>query len=187
MKKAALLMAQQLGIEVATVAIAVICFERLCIQGIITKYNRYLTMAVCMLLAYKFNEASEVSKQSTDEVRNRLKRMFQYIDHEWEVSRQDIYDAEFGAYVKLEFTLHVPCQHAFLVYTRLLKLINKSSRSYLGDEMSEFYTSVIAQLERDRLENPIQDLNGGQGQEQMEENEGEENEAEENEADEPAS
>ena len=135
-------------------------------------------MAVCMLLAYKFNEASEVSTKTSEDVRSRLKRMFQYIDHEWEVSRQDIYDAEFGAYVKLEFTLHVPCQHVFLVYTRLLKLINKSSRSYLGDEMSEFYTTVIAQLERYRSENPQLDMQGDEDQGQEQEQTLEETEAE---------
>jgi hypothetical protein len=39
-------------------AIAVINFERLCIKGLVTKMNRKLTMAVSLLLAYKFNENS---------------------------------------------------------------------------------------------------------------------------------
>ncbi|CAN0520272.1 unnamed protein product, partial [Scytosiphon promiscuus] len=43
--------------EVATVALACIYFERLCLAGLVTKPNRRLAMAACLAISYKFNEA----------------------------------------------------------------------------------------------------------------------------------
>ena len=56
LKKSALLGCMARNIELSTVALAVILFERLCLKGLVTKANRRLTMAVSLLLAYKFNE-----------------------------------------------------------------------------------------------------------------------------------
>jgi hypothetical protein len=103
-------------------------------------------MGVCLLLAYKFNEPV------TQRYRIRLDAMLDYIDEEWEISRNEIFDAEFGAFVHLGFSLHVPHQHIYLVYTRLLKLQQKTSRQYLTDEMSDLYTHNILFLEHMKLE-----------------------------------
>lgn len=42
--------------EVSTVALACVYFERLCLDCRVDKRNRRLSMAACLLLAYKFNE-----------------------------------------------------------------------------------------------------------------------------------
>ncbi|CAN0317920.1 unnamed protein product, partial [Scytosiphon promiscuus] len=44
------------NMEVATVALACIYFERLCLAGLVTKPNRRLAMAACLAISYKFNE-----------------------------------------------------------------------------------------------------------------------------------
>ena len=44
------------GVEVATVALACVYFERLCLDCRVDKLNRKLTMGACLMLAYKFNE-----------------------------------------------------------------------------------------------------------------------------------
>ena len=46
----------QIDIEISTAALAVVSFERLVLKGLVTKLNRRLTMATCLLLAFKFNE-----------------------------------------------------------------------------------------------------------------------------------
>ena len=146
LKKATLVLCHKLDFEIATIALAVISFERLCLLGKVTKANRKLSMGVCLLLSYKFNEPV------TQRYRIRLDAMLDYIDEEWEVSRNEIFDAEFGAFVHLGFSLHVPHQHIYLVYTRLLKLQQKTSRQYLTDEMSDLYTHNILFLEHMKLE-----------------------------------
>lgn len=146
LKKATLVLCHKLDFEIATIALAIISFERLCLLGKVTKANRKLSMGACLLLAYKFNEP--VSQR----YRVRLDAMLDYIDEEWEVSRNEIFDAEFGAFVHLGFSLHVPHQHIYLVYTRLLKLQQKTSRNYLTDEMSDLYTHNILFLEHLKLE-----------------------------------
>ncbi|CAN0404465.1 unnamed protein product, partial [Ectocarpus sp. 13 AM-2016] len=56
-KRQALLGCYRAGMEVSTVALACIYFERLCLAGVVTKPNRRLAMAACLAIAYKFNEA----------------------------------------------------------------------------------------------------------------------------------
>ena len=136
-KKEALLLGQKLNLEVATIAIAVICFERLCLKGIVTKYNRMLSMAVSLLLAYKFNETV------SSKYHQKLSSLLDFIDHQWEISRKEVFDAEFGAYVHLGFSLHLPHQHVGVIFAHLLRLLHKNTRSYLGDDMGEVCNGMM--------------------------------------------
>lgn len=63
--------------EVATVALACVYFERLCLAGVVTKPNRRLTMAACLVIAYKFNEPVLVEGVS------KLPALWSFIDQEW--------------------------------------------------------------------------------------------------------
>ena len=103
-KKTALLGCMKLDLEVSTVAYAVVYFERLCLKGLVTKFNRHLTMGVSLLMAYKFNE------NVGEEYHKRLEDLLAFVDHRWEISRKEIFAAEFGAFVQLGFSLHVPHQ-----------------------------------------------------------------------------
>jgi Cyclin, N-terminal domain len=154
LKKSALLGCMALCIEVSTIASAVIFFERLCLKGVITKANRKLTMAVSLLLSYKFNECV------TSKFHSRLEAMLDFIDKDWKISKKEVFDAEFGAFVHLGFSLLVPHQHVFLVFTRLLKLVYKSTRNYLGDDLMELYTQdiLVFDYERNREHERKQDF-----------------------------
>lgn len=141
LKRSALLNCLQVGMEVSTVAIAVISMERLIMKGLVTKTNRRLSMAVCLLLAFKLNESL------TGTFSNDLARLLDFIDQEWHVSRKELFEAEFGAYVHLNFSLHVPAAHLFVVYNRLLRLVNMSSAAYLGEDMLSVYAEDIRTVE----------------------------------------
>lgn len=139
-KKAALNGAIDLDIEISTVSYAVIYFERLCLKGLVTKFNRKLSMSVCLLLATKFLENFTASH------RERLARLLNFFDREWEISRKEIFGAEFAAYVHLGFSLHLPHQHVHEVYTRLLKLVHKTSREYLKEDMESMYAQMMVEF-----------------------------------------
>jgi hypothetical protein len=67
-----------------------------------------------------------------------------FIDKDWKVSKKEAFDAEFEAFIHLGFSLLVPHQHVFLACSRLLKLVYKTTRNYLGDKLMELYTSDIS-------------------------------------------
>jgi hypothetical protein len=142
LKKETLLFCMALGIEISTVAIAMINFERLCMKSLITKYNRKLAMAVSLVLAVKFNETAHVTYH---EMLNSLMGVF---DREWDLPKKEVLEAEFGAFVHLGFTMHLPFPHVYLMYSRLLKLVNKTSKHYLGDTMHDIYVKEIIAQER---------------------------------------
>jgi len=137
LKKQALLTCYSIGFELATVAIAMINFERLCMKGLVTKFNRRLSMATCLILAVKFNESLNACYH------DKIGRLYHFFDRDWNLPKKVVFEAEFGAFVQLNFSLHVPYPHVHLMYTRLLKLLNKSSKQYLGDDMSDLYASDL--------------------------------------------
>ena len=94
-------------------------------------------MAVSLLLSYKFNECV------TSKFHSRLYAMLDFIDKDWKISKKEVFDAEFGAFVHLGFTLLVPHQHVGLVCNRLLKLVYKTTKNYLGDELMDLYNKDI--------------------------------------------
>lgn len=142
LKKQALLASFSIGIEVSTMALSVLNFERLCLKSIVTKFNRRLTMALSMLLAFKFNE------NITEEYHKKLQALLQFFDREWNLPKRQIFDAEFGAFVLLGFSMHLPYKHIYLSFTRLLKLISQTSKQYLGERMNEVYVNDILCMER---------------------------------------
>lgn len=141
-KKITLLYCVKIGIEVSTVALAVINFERLCMKGFVTKVNLELSMAISLLLAFKFCETVSI------EFQKRFDELMNFFDQEWDLSQKQVLEAEFGAFVNLGFSLHIPSSHIYLVYVRLLKLLNLSSRNYLGEEMNNLYVNDILELNR---------------------------------------
>ncbi|CAE7572000.1 Cables1, partial [Symbiodinium microadriaticum] len=80
LKTSALLGCLSLGIEMSTIAIAFILFEHLCLKGVVTKTNRRLSMAVCLVLAIKFNEP--VCKDSEDAI-------LEFADRQWSIPKKE--------------------------------------------------------------------------------------------------
>lgn len=142
LKKSALLGALNLDIEVSTVAMACIYFERLCLKGVVTKFNRKLSMACCLLIAYKFNEHITGSMYGT-----RMEALLRFFDTEYLIAKADVFKAELGVLVYLNFQLHLPHLHIFEIFKRLLKLIHKNTRAYLPDDMYQEFNKDIIELD----------------------------------------
>jgi hypothetical protein len=117
-----------LDIELATVALAFVYFERLVLQGTITKTNRRLAIATCLVLAYKWNERTD-----------RLPALLQWIDRVWYASARAILKAELGVFSLLNFALHVPLAHVASHFFRILKAIELPPKQYLGEAMLGAY------------------------------------------------
>ena len=94
-------------------------------------------MAVCLLLAVKFNESLERKKYffciyfiSSNQFYLQLLLSFfridgvlDFCDQQLLLPKKDIFEAEFGAFVHLNFSLHYPLDHVYLMYSRLLKQV----------------------------------------------------------------
>ena len=146
LKKKTLLACVGLGIEISTVAIAFIFFEQLILKALVAKANRKLSMAVCLILAAKFNEEKLL-----------LDPLFDFFDRTWSLEKKEVILAELGAFVHLDFSLHVAQQHILVVYTRLLKVLLRSSKNYLGEEAHGEYTQTLGlwKQEREELRNML--------------------------------
>ncbi|RYG63725.1 hypothetical protein EON64_15340, partial [archaeon] len=136
----------QIGIELATLAVALISFERLCLKNIVSKSNRKLSMACCVLLAYKFLPTH------TNSFQKHLDSLIAFFDAVWFISKKQLFDGEFGVYVSLNFTLHLPYQHVHWMYLRILTMLNTSSRVYLGAGLEEVCREDVRRIEMDREE-----------------------------------
>ena len=63
LKRQALAAAVRAKLEISTVALAIVYFERLCLDCRVDKSNRRLSFAACLLLAIKLNEVCYVTSQ----------------------------------------------------------------------------------------------------------------------------
>lgn len=142
-KRQALLAAVKAKLEIGTVALAIVYFERLCLDCRVDKTNRRLSFAACLLLAMKMNEAhvglvmtqQEQDEQSKNTATNRLQSfirptkkssnmfasLLEFFTQEWEISLKHLFQAEWGVFAALQFRLHAkPSQVAFH-FKRLIK------------------------------------------------------------------
>ena len=155
MKQQALLACIECNIEISTVALATVYFERLALDCRVDKSNRRLTFAACLLIAIKINEANvalfheqsnKTSKKGVDVIKSwiRTKKdddvfasLLEFFTHEWSLSLKTLFAAEFGVFAALGFKLHAtPSQVAFH-FKRIMKSLEWSSRDYLGRIMYE--------------------------------------------------
>lgn len=172
-KRQALLAAVQAKLEISTVALSIVYFERLCLDCRVDKTNRRLSYAACLLLALKMNEAHVelvMTKQDGGDSKgtntNRLQSLIrpsrksgnvvasllEFFTQEWNLSLKHIYAAEWGVFAALQFKLHAkPSQVAFH-FRRLLKAMDWSPRSYLGPEMYTYWMDALSQEEYLRLQ-----------------------------------
>ncbi|CEG43394.1 Cyclin ik3-1/CABLES [Plasmopara halstedii] len=139
LKRQALMCSQRLGLEVATVALACVLFEKLVLQHYITKVNRKLYMAVCFLLAVKFNEPC-----TSVERKRVVRQLLEDIDRVHGIPARDILKAEFTVYAQLSFNLHVPIAEVHPHFARLLKLVESNPRKYLDDDVFTSYSALLA-------------------------------------------
>ena len=175
LKQQALIACVKANIEVSTVALACVYFERLCLDCRVDKSNRRLSFAACLLLAYKLNEphVAIVNNQEEGESKRFLisfaKRttnssnifalMLDFFTQEWELSLKNLYASEWGVFVALGFHLHVtPSQVAFH-FRRLMKKLEHTPIAYLGNSCHrQWQESLNDEIQRKEMRAERQDI-----------------------------
>jgi len=127
-KKNIYLAAQEMDLELSTVAKAYVYFEKLILKKEVNKYNRKLIGATCLFLATKVNDLKEVSYSDL------LKVLSKVMD----VSSKEIRENEFNVFVALEFVLYVPLWDIRPHFERLVtssEFPKVDMSEYIGDKM----------------------------------------------------
>lgn len=116
-KHQALMAAVGFGIEVSTVALACVYFERLCLDTRVDKSNRRLCFAACLMLAAKINEKNvrlDIQTQDdgdegkiarphalvkpTNASRTMFASLLEFFAHDWHLSLKTLFAAEWGVF-----------------------------------------------------------------------------------------
>ncbi len=170
-KRAALEACVRAKLEVSTVALACVYFERLALDCRVDKSNRRLTFAACLLLAIKTNESNvQIVHERPEKVATKgslkslikprkekefFASLFVFFTHEWQLSLKDIFAAEWGVFAALEFRLEVEPSQVTFHFKRLMKALEMSPLDYLGPEMYDQWQDALtseAERKRERAE-----------------------------------
>jgi len=156
LKQQALVACVRARIEISTLALACIYFERLCLDCRVDKSNRRLSFAACLLLAVKINESNSmiaydrgVETKSdgsqlplmTSWVKPNRKsgKIFEslivFFTHDWSLSLKQLYAAEWIVFTALGFSLKAKPSEVAFHFKRLLRVLEWNPRSYIGSEM----------------------------------------------------
>ncbi|ETV93725.1 hypothetical protein, variant 1 [Aphanomyces invadans] len=138
LKQEALLMGQRIHLDISTVALACVYFEKLVLENYVTKTNRKLYMSACLILAVKFNEP-----RGTDDLLVVVKKLLVEIDQVHSIPSRDVLAVEFRVYAELSFALHVPLTEIQPHFARLLKCMESNPRKYLGEDIFSFYSKLV--------------------------------------------
>jgi len=147
-------------LEVSTVAIACVYFERLALDCRVDKSNRRLTFATCLLIAIKVNEANVkiVHEEESNKVSKRgvlksiikprqdydfFASLFTFFTHEWGLSLKQIFNAEWGIFSSLGFKLHAKPSEVSFHFRRFMRALEWSPLDYLGQEMYGYWQGAL--------------------------------------------
>ncbi|KAI5279795.1 Cdk5 And Abl1 Enzyme Substrate 2 [Manis pentadactyla] len=103
-------LSEECGLEPVTVSMAYVYFEKLVLQGKLTKQNRKLCAGACVLLAAKI---------SSDLRRGEVKQLIDKLEERFRFNRRDLIGFEFTVLVALELALYLPENQVLPHYRRL--------------------------------------------------------------------
>lgn len=121
-------------LDVSTVVLSHIYFEKLVLKLLVRKWNRKLMMATCVLVAVKFNQPNIAFEQLWGE----LERVFS-------VNKRRIVENEFTVFSALSFSLMVDLHAFWEHYTRILDSRDLTPETYLGPERYGKTLALITQ------------------------------------------
>jgi hypothetical protein len=166
LKQQALMAAVKAQLDISTVALAFVYFERLCLDCRVDKSNRRLAFSACLLLAAKINEASVVALVADPNEKDSDKRglqslirptktsstifasLLEFFTHDWSLSLKHIFSAEWGVFAALGFRLHATPSQVEFHFRRLLKTLGWNALAYLGPEMYTQWQDCLEDEER---------------------------------------
>jgi hypothetical protein len=169
-KQQALKAAVKARLEISTVALACVYFERLCLDCRVDKSNRRLSFAACLLLAAKINESNiglvmrsqeedddeKLGLQSLIRPTKKSNTMFasllEFFTQDWELSLKHLFSAEWGVFAALGFELHASPSQVSFHFRRLMKVLEWRPLRYLGTEMYNQWQDCLITDERRREE-----------------------------------
>lgn len=176
-KQKALTASLKAKLELGTVALACVYFERLCLDCRVDKSNRRVSFAACLLLASKLNEPNDslvalptkTAAGDNDDKSNPAKlvkslirpnkrsqnmyaSLLEFFTEEWTLAVKHLFDAEWGVFCALGFKLHVKPSQVSFHFKRILKSLQWNAQTYLGDEMYAQWQLALRDEERQNRE-----------------------------------
>ncbi|KAL3822797.1 hypothetical protein ACHAXA_005962 [Cyclostephanos tholiformis] len=155
LKQQALVACVRARIEISSLALAIIYFERLCLDCRVDKSNRRLSFAACLLLASKVNESNSIiaydRRTETKSDGSKLPLMTTWVKpskksgkifeslivfftNDWSLSLKQLYAAEWIVFTALGFSLKAKPSDVAFHFKRLLRVLEWDPRSYLGSK-----------------------------------------------------
>ena len=165
-------------LELSTLALGIVYFERLVIKTLVMKTNRKLKFAACLLLAYKFNEGESKSEEEIMSPTNSgqeiqaatnnsntttmngpllaMQHVFDSIERSLGISRKELFRIELQVFAELDFDLSIPPEKLMPHFLRLLDTLDSTPKEYLGGKRMRMFFRYDHD-EEDEDEEPIMD------------------------------
>lgn len=115
-------------LDMSTVAIAWVYFEKLVLGNHVRKSNRKLLAAACLVLAFKFNQHGDRTSLQ------QLACCIRKLDRKDQLNLDDLQDAELKVFVWLKFSLRSRDADVMLHLHRMLNDLRRSMTEYYGAE-----------------------------------------------------
>eukprot|EP00741_Cyanophora_paradoxa_P015595 tig00020902_g15055.t1 len=107
--------------DVTTLALAIVYFEKLVLKNLVSKPNRRLLADICFLLAMKFSEPKYPACAPA---------FFEAVSDVHGIPKKDLLRSEWAVFVDLNFSLHAPVRHVMPHFHRLSALAAIDTRPY---------------------------------------------------------
>jgi len=119
------------ALDVSTVAMAWVYFEKLVLGNHVRKGNRKLLAGACLVLAFKFNESAEDStNRQALPLLEQLAGCIRKLDRKDQLNSTALRDAELQVFVWLEFGLHLTMKDVLPHLKRMLTHLGMNFRDY---------------------------------------------------------